>query len=614
MATLLKVTMPGDAVSFALTGKPAAMTGSDEPLHATVAPFVLTGSAATLGVKMPATVASYTLTGIGTVRKITMPAGTGVFYATQPPMTELTLVPEEMIVKAWYQEDLADGPVASWTSSGVKPVAATQTDPLLQPTKLAGAAGVLFSAGTKQALTWAVDTDAHLLHRWWVAIARCPAATIPAGASTNVVCINGVSGNGATRQPQVVFRPSLMTSKTSDSTGVIQVDGSCSTDASVWNVIVGWRRGWETQACVNGVNAPAAPLLGWASNNVASASFMGDMITNLPTNVAIDCIIIGQGELTNAMIDKLAGWGMWRVGRQAELPLTHPYRNAAPTGMEDPQRFAFDQAAYDTWLSDTNTIRYTHRGGPAPSRAGYVNVFVDNFSAMSVVDDLTGGSTANWYAPTHLSNIGAGGQTLTLRLYATAGGSWRTGAFSSINKNGQGRAWGKGIFEMRAKFPLMSSPRPGFFPAFWAYNLESLFWRTRNRLEYDFYEYDGLNGAFINTSAHVHSGTLAFSDPDILAVGVSKKIAGYQIGPATGFPALIDIYDGQYHTWAFQIEDDFTYITIDGLEVGRCPTSEELLQPKYIMVDWALRLSENPGDVTQTYDMTIDYIKVMQKP
>ncbi|TGV37780.1 hypothetical protein EN811_26720, partial [bacterium M00.F.Ca.ET.168.01.1.1] len=30
----------------------------------------------------------------------------------------------EMIVKSWYQEDLAEGEVSSWQSGGVKPVAA----------------------------------------------------------------------------------------------------------------------------------------------------------------------------------------------------------------------------------------------------------------------------------------------------------------------------------------------------------------------------------------------------------------------------------------------------------------------------------------------------------
>jgi hypothetical protein len=38
----------------------------------------------------------------------------------------------EMIVKSWFQEDLAEGEVSSWQSGGVKLVAAVQAKPLGQ--------------------------------------------------------------------------------------------------------------------------------------------------------------------------------------------------------------------------------------------------------------------------------------------------------------------------------------------------------------------------------------------------------------------------------------------------------------------------------------------------
>jgi hypothetical protein len=92
-------------------------------------------------------------------------------------------------------------------------------------------------------------------------------------------------------------------------------------------------------------------------------------------------------------------------------------------------------------------------------------------------------------------------------------------------------------------------------------------------------------------------------------------MAGYTVGPANEFPALIDIYDGEFHTWTMRIEDDLSYITLDGLEVARIATSQELAAKKYIMVDLAYVVNKGTGtiDPTQTYDMTIDYIKVQQR-
>ena len=53
----------------------------------------------------------------------------------------------EMIARAWYQEDLSEGPVAEWRSRGVKPVTAKQKSPSLRPIKLPGRDGVKFAKG-----------------------------------------------------------------------------------------------------------------------------------------------------------------------------------------------------------------------------------------------------------------------------------------------------------------------------------------------------------------------------------------------------------------------------------------------------------------------------------
>jgi hypothetical protein len=124
-----------------------------------------------------------------------------------------------------------------------------------------------------------------------------------------------------------------------------------------------------------------------------------------------------------------------------------------------------------------------------------------------------------------------------------------------------------------------------------------------------------LDGTYINITQHIHKPTLGgYSDPGILTKDVRYKIAGYRLNSSDGFPRAIDVYDGQFHTWYAQIEDDYSYFVIDGLEVARVPTTPELAAPKYIMVDFAYDKAKGRAalDVSQAYDMVIDYIRVRQ--
>jgi beta-glucanase (GH16 family) len=484
----------------------------------------------------------------------------------------------------------------------------------------------------KQALLWAVDKDAPYLHRWWLVIARCD-LTNANKADVSVFCVNGAQGGPSYRQPRICFKTEQKNLVSELNDGQFKVAGGrCSTDFSDWSVIVGYRRGSMMQAVVNGVKSEGQTICALAPNRTKSPSFMGDVNAAMPADVALDCIIIGQSELNDAQIDKLVGWGMWRIGRQSALPNEHPYRHIPPSTNDrndEPTRYAFNPSA---WAAIRDERRFSNRGKPSPSVAGYTTVFSDDFRTNTLVDDLTGIPSSVWYAPTHLTVIGGhakaqrlaerpssyfhdpANHTLSLRLLNNKG--WKTGAFSSVNNNGQGRFWGKGIFEIRAKLPALPAPRPGFFPAFWAYGREHLFWRTRNRLETDFWEYDGLDGTYINITQHVHKPALAgYADASILTTDVRYKIAGYQLDSSNGFPRTIDIYDGEYHTWYAQIEDDFSYFVLDGYEVARVPTTPELVAPKYIMVDFAFdeRKGRALPDPSQTYDMVIDYVRVRKK-
>jgi beta-glucanase (GH16 family) len=538
----------------------------------------------------------------------------------------------EMIVKSWYQEDVHEGEVASWQSRGVKPAVAAQSNSALRPVKLDNNKGVLFRKGVKQALTWPVDTDAPYLHRWWLVIARGDVANANKD-DVSVVCVNGAAGGPSYRQPRISFKTQQqnLVSELNDSQFRVE-GGRCSAELSDWNVIVGYRRGSTMQAVVNGVKSKGQLIYGLAPNRAGSVSFFGDVNAPMGADVALDCVLIGQSELNDVQIDKLTGWAMWRIGRPSALPDHHPYRHSPPRETDkndEPARYVFNAGA---WTAFPNADRFSNRGRPAPAISGYATVLFDDFLEDTVVDDLKGAPSSNWYAPTHVVGIGVHAKaqrrsdlpssyvhdpnthTLALRLVHSNG--WKTGAFSSVNNNGQGRFWSKGIFEIRAKLPELAAPRPGFFPAFWAYGREHLFWRTRNRLESDFWEYDGLDGTYINITQHVHKPTLGgYSDPGILQKDVRYKIAGYRLDSSDGFSRSIDIYDGKFHTWYAQIEDDYSYFVIDGQEVARVPTTPELAAPKYIMVDFAYDKSKGRAtpDVSQTYDMVIDYIRVRQK-
>ncbi len=549
----------------------------------------------------------------------------------------------EMIARAWYQEDLSEGPVAEWRSRGVKPVTAKQKSPSLRPIKLPGRDGVKFARGTKQNLAWAADKDAPYLHRWWLVIARFDGATNRSKAEVKVVTINGSDGNNISRQPLVAFRPSSATfgSHVFDTT-FKGSSGPCLSNFDDWNVLLGYRRGWMIRNIVNGTATSEVEVLGLKPNTTSAQSYMGDAISALPTDLAINSIILGQSELNDGQIDKLVGWAAWRAGGQRRLPDDHPYKDSAPTlkdidENDDPMHYEFDEKSWAAWAAIDSSEKFVNRGRTAPEISGYSTVFFDDFVENTVVDDLTGARGSVWFAPTFNRSLGvqaemqrpsaspasyihdpSGEGTMALRLLHNSG--WKSGGFSSVNNNGQGRWWKKGIFEIRFKMPLATRPIPGLWASFFMYNREHLFWRTRNRLETDVIEIYGYFPKWLSVSQHVHTNVVRFSDPGISKQSVKNKLAGYAVDAANGFSRdffepNLHFFDGEYHTWYMQIEDDYTYVVLDGLEVVRVPTVAELLQRMFIVASLSYDRAHGDRDAlnSEFFDMTIDYIRVRQK-
>jgi hypothetical protein len=561
-------------------------------------------------------------------------------------------IDSELMAVGFFQEDLAEGTVNTWISRGRKSKTATGT-----ATKLANNGGVLFAKGTQQKVSWAADNDAPLLHRWWVVIARFD----PTGLTTQhipVLTVNGAQGGAIHRQPYVKFVPGhgeLWTLL--DNSQIVAIQGApYQPTFSDWNILVSYRRGGFLYAWINGVEKTPIAFTGMQVVTDRSPSSLGanniSAEGTMHADMAIDCALIGQGELSDAWIDKIVGWAHWRVGRQDLLPSGHPYKSAAPTpdGSEGTiSRFIFNQADWDAWAAISKAEKTPNIGLAPPSLDDgqgddYKRVFFTDFKVATdePVDDLSLNFTHPWYAPTHLIGINADATalrpnqtpdcyildtanegTLTLRMQETSpgNGNWVSGAFSSVNKEGQGRTWGKGRWRARIKFPLMSPgvafpdpPRPGFWLAFWTYGKEHLFWRTRNRTEHNFMEYNGLNGFYLNTTIHIHDPVIVYDNGEIRqSPDLDDEIFDGPLDSTNNFTPTIDIYDGQYHIWEFRIEDDFTYIIVDDKEAARVPTKPWLSLQKYIMIDWALRANENPAVSGETYDMTIDWVEVWQR-
>ena len=262
----------------------------------------------------------------------------------------------EMIAFAFFQEDLQEGPVTSWQSRGLRPKLATGA-----ATKLPGSGGVLFRG--PQSLHWPVDTESVVLHRWWAAIARTDA---PGNGAIPILTVHSASGGNAYRQPALRFELgqlwSWLRDKAADRRLGTPVNAAAFAD---WHIVVGYLRGWEHRAWIDGVELGPSAFTTWLPPNHTLPSWLGAGAAApgnpaLPKPLAIDCVIVGQGSVGDAFIDKLVGWAHWRAGRVGLLSAGHPYRAAAPRldGAEGaPDVYRHDQAAWTAWTAIPQSAR-----------------------------------------------------------------------------------------------------------------------------------------------------------------------------------------------------------------------------------------------------------------
>jgi len=106
--------------------------------------------------------------------------------------------------------------------------------------------------------------------------------------------------------------------------------------------------------------------------------------------MAIDSVFVLQDEMSQAEAEKFMGWAMWRRGAQAQLPASHPYRNAPPQSSGAASTFVestpADFDALKAYWQDT--AQSEAQKGQVVNTTGWNVVFEDQFDTHTVTDDV----------------------------------------------------------------------------------------------------------------------------------------------------------------------------------------------------------------------------------
>ena len=570
----------------------------------------------------------------------------------------------EMIVQSLTQEGLAaPGPVAQAEFGGLAALTgrnkALSAEAGHEPVKLAAGAGISFFAGRGSKLSFKPEGEALLLDRWSLVIFRAEAGP---GKKATLLTINdgplpqGRSGYWLPRLEFDAITHAVVASYCGDTLHQVRSPAGSVLSDGHWNVALTYRRQGRLFLSINGTDCgPTGDSFSAARPEGLTESRIGDAPGDT-AGWALDGLWVGQSELSERTVAKLEAWAL---ARAAALP-GGAAASAAFTPVVDaddfPHRYLFDPVRYAAWkVANPKEQRVANQGKPAssvqPDRSGWVRVFHDDFrtpanpGARALNGSSVGDSTADidagrqiWFAPGTNSAVGgkaickdgndrpfkeayvldAKEQTLALRLYCTdppkdgKPGRWRNGQFTSVNDSGVGYAWGgaKG-FKVRAK---LNGAGPGVFPCpIWFYSLEHLFWRTSERIEFDVIELD--DGWDNYGASHVHNGPLkglfGHSGVDTMKKSTVpeelrslKLTAGKQL-------CGVNAWDGKFHTWEVWIEDDLTYLNIDGMEVARVTTIPEYREKLFMYIDTSLK-DEKGMDPKKSYDLVLDSVEAFR--
>ncbi|MDR1190469.1 MAG: hypothetical protein LBK60_02245 [Verrucomicrobiales bacterium] len=565
----------------------------------------------------------------------------------------------EWIMTAYTREDVAAGGVAVLPARGNFPIAGAQPDTALQPRKAADG-GIEFAADSGQFIQMDGHRDARWSYRWLVMTFKIDGVTGSGGETVLLDINHPFKGDGPGRSSPKVWFDKAGGTVSVQYTGRgkqgldrrVLSSKAVVADGKTWNVLVAGMRQGRMFAALNGVAMAAdreqlprysSVMVGDKPVPADCASFIGDS-RKTGSAWVLDALFLGQSELSEAMVKKLSGWGAHRLSVAARLPAGHPWREARPVvDAEDfPRRYFHDDAKWTEWLaSNPKEVTRAHSGGPRVLPQGFERVFYDDFRTSRLTPS-TSGEGDLWQA--FGFNVAVGGSASLIEpgnaidaypydavnqwqilALAPQGKRFRGSAIYSVNDMGQGYVWaGPKVFRIRCKFPKIEEKAvpAGLFPAFWSYGTELLFWRTSNRIENDWWEFDGKGPRWMNgMSTHFHY-------PHVKNIHVKQnesyqraKIFGASMTEEkTRIPGGIYVWDGEFHTWEFIVDRDWTYVNVsvegaDGetwYELWRCHTAPTYLEPQDLQLDYALSKTGAPP-VGQRQDFIVDFVEVLQK-
>ena len=513
--------------------------------------------------------------------------------------------------------------------------------------------GIIIPSGVQ--LSFPGSKDAHWFYRWGVFVFRVDP---PSGDASETVLLDVNVGKGPSRSsPRVAYNPRTgrisvcFVGRGAKGLDIRELNAPCDPG---WNVAVFGMRQGNLFLDVNGVAADPGDQPGRYAverlNDKDLESRLGDASPDSVT-WALDALLLGQTEPSEAQVRKLVGWAAHRRGFADRLSADHPYRDRRPVLDDEdlPHRFRVDDDAWAALLARNADKSFTRSrtGQPREDRTqSYERVFFDDFRAFRIADSRSG-AEGPWMAPGYNTAVGGkapllaprrdpdvyphdadrGIQTFSL---ARKGDRWYGSAAYSVNDMGQGYSWaGPKVFRVRCRFPDVPAggklPK-GLFPAFWSYGTEYLYWRTSNRIECDWFELEGTNPRWINgLSTHLHYTHV--KNPHVRRADSYQrfKLMGAELKEELiGVPGGIRFWDGAFHTWEFAVGPDLTVISItvpdsaapDGerwIELCRGQTSPTYLEPLFLLFDYALKTTDGmPADGARC-DFDVDWVEVLQR-
>src|SRR6185436_8760388 len=240
-------------------------------------------------------------------------------------------------------------------------------------------------------------------------------------------------------------------------------------------------------------------------------------------------------------------------------------------------------------------------GKPSLDLTGYKLTFDEEFDTVSV---SRAGPGTRWIAHTpYWGDFGDAGfadpadgfpfttEKGILRIEARKqpNGRWQAGLLASVDTNGNGFSQKYGYFECRAKFPK----GPGMWPAFWLMGVKGIKDKTITNPEVDVIEqYSAIQNCYTMT---LHSW------------GPGQKHTAE--GDAVVVPNMVD----EWHTYGAMIDEKSVIWYLDGIELWRTKTPEELKVPLYVMVNLAMGSGWPIDKAPSPSYMYVDYVKVYEK-